>query len=535
MVAQSINKMEIESLPAHHSSKAEKVANPISANQDATDQEDKSPFRFQRINSRVLLEKTQEEVTAVASALHDMLEDAVRGDAEEGKDNLAEQREDATDQVKPPLLFQRVNSRVLLERTQEEVTAAAAALHEYVKASTATTATENEEQEEHPDVTPDEDTVRGEAEEEKSSTDAEQRDDATDSNKWRPFFLRARNIYNSSIGACAPISTHTCTCNDFSEIDAYTCADTADSVETAVLTRVDSTVDVMEAALLTKIDETERSVFGVIAPKDTARLNAMERSLSRLTMADDDSFAINESPNGSFDNIEADRKTIPTSIAAKKVKKNQKLDAAWKAAKVSPNRKKDKKKKLNAAKVSPAPSNCKKVKKKKPKAAKVSSAPPTGKKVKKKKAAKVSPAPSNDKNVKKKKQKAAKVSPAPSTKKNIKKKNQKAAKVPPSASSAAPPTGMKVEQKKLKSARPCGPLALYRSVAVQIIDIAPQKKTKSTGKKVAPPPFFATPPTGKKVPPPPFFAASRTKCKLGTTKKSGGSSADYDITQMASF
>ena len=525
MVAQSINKMEIESLPAHHSSKAEKVANPISANQDATDQEDKSPFRFQRINSRVLLEKTQEEVTAVASALHDMLEDAVRGDAEEGKDNLAEQREDATDQVKPPLLFQRVNSRVLLERTQEEVTAAAAALHEYVKASTATTATENEEQEEHPDVTPDEDTVRGEAEEEKSSTDAEQRDDATDSNKWRPFFLRARNIYNSSIGACAPISTHTCTCNDFSEIDAYTCADTADSVETAVLTRVDSTVDVMEAALLTKIDETERSVFGVIAPKDTARLNAMERSLSRLTMADDDSFAINESPSGSFDYIEADRKTIPTSIAANGANspEKKKLDVAWKAAKVSP-----------SSFFAASPTG-KKVKKKKPKAAKVSSAPPTGKKVKKKKAAKVSPAPSNDKNVKKKKQKAAKVSPAPSTKKNIKKKNQKAAKVPPSASSAAPPTGMKVEQKKLKSARPCGPLALYRSVAVQIIDIAPQKKTKSTGKKVAPPPFFATPPTGKKVPPPPFFAASRTKCKLGTTKKSGGSSADYDITRMASF
>ena len=511
------NKMEIESLPAHHSSKAEKAANSISANQDATDK-DKSPFRFQRINSRVLLEKTQEEVTAVASALHDMLEDAVRGDAEEGKDNLAEQREDTTDQDKKPLLFQRVNSRVLLERTQEEVTAAAAALHEYVKASTATTATENEEQEKHPDVTPDEDTVRGEAEEEKSSTAAEQRDDATDSNKWRPFFLRARDIYNSSIGACAPISTHTCTCNDFSEIDAYTCADTADSVETAVLTRVDSTVDVMETALLTKIDETERSVFGLIAPKDTARLNAMERSLSRLNMADDDSFAINESPNGSFDNI--GRKTIPTGIAvnaANSPEKNQKLDAAWKAAKVSPNRKKDKKKKLNAAKVSPAPSNGKKVKKKKPKAAKVS------------------PAPSNGKKVKKKKLKAAKVSPGPSNDKNVKKKKLKASKVPPSASSAASPTGKKVEQKKLKSAPPCGPLALYRSVAVQIIDIAPQKKTKSTGKKVAPPPFFATPPTGKKVPPPPFFAAPPTKCKPGITKKSGGSSADYDITRMASF
>ena len=132
MNLQSANKKELDSTLARRlerkkelndlvyvkssSSKAEKVANSITANRDGISDEDNLPLLFQRLNPpNEFLDRTRDEVTAAAAALQDMLwhqyasaattapdnnkheqqqdDDAVRDEAEEGHRDIAGQRE----------------------------------------------------------------------------------------------------------------------------------------------------------------------------------------------------------------------------------------------------------------------------------------------------------------------------------------------------------------------------------------------------------------------------------------------------------
>ena len=242
--------------------------------------------------------------------------------AEKVANSITANQEGITDENNLPLLFQRLNPpNEFLDKTRDEVTAAAAALQDMLWHQYATTATENNKHEQQ-----DDDAVRDEAEE--IHRDIAGQRDAPNGPKSMRTTATPCNIYASPIASCAPISRPTpetdaqgmfqSTCSDFSEFDAptFTCADYPSSLVSEVKgIKPKALVSSMETAILTKIDATERSIFGVIAPKDTARLDAMERQLATLNEAASeeegdglhftDTFTLAESPSGTFDSIEA--------------------------------------------------------------------------------------------------------------------------------------------------------------------------------------------------------------------------------------
>lgn len=219
-------------------------------------------------------------------------------DIEKAATSKPTNQDDSTDQDEVPMLFKRLNSPSdFLDKTRDEVTAAAAALqemflHQYASAPT-----------------------------------TEQRD-APEPKKWTPPIASARDHYESSIASCAPMSTSNeqgvvqspFTCSDFSKFDVptLTCIDPSTLISEAKQVKPKALATSMESAILTQIDATERSIFGVIAPKDTARLDAMEQKLAMLkedsdfhrtdtldTFRREDTFTLAESPNSTFDSIDA--------------------------------------------------------------------------------------------------------------------------------------------------------------------------------------------------------------------------------------
>ena len=212
-------------------------------------------------------------------------------------------QDDSTDQDEVPMLFKRLNSPSdFLDKTRDEVTAAAAALQEIVFYQYA------------------------------SAPTTEQRD-APESKKWTPSIASARDLYESSIASCAPMPASDAkgifqsplTCSGFSKFDVptLTCVDPSTLMSEAKQVKPKALATSMESAILTQIDATERSIFGVIAPKDTARLDAMEQKLATLkedsdfhrtdtlstfhrtdTFRREDTFSLVESPNSTFDSID---------------------------------------------------------------------------------------------------------------------------------------------------------------------------------------------------------------------------------------